>query len=335
MEKLLKNIEVPTGNICIMQGQKGKLEFLSLGDYGRNANVKADFLGLKNEINGVPNGKIMPLQEKWVITISSQYGCSMMCKFCDVHKVGKGINATLQDLTDQLTNGLLLHPEVLETKRLNIHYARMGEPTFNFNVIKHAAGLTEEVKPFLSKSHIHPVISTMLPRKNKRLLDFLLRWCGLKNNIFCGDAGVQFSINSTCDNQRKEMFSGNSISLDEISLIGKLLPFPMGRKYALNFALADYYELNAKKLLELFSPDKFMVKITPLHLTNSCKENRIKTTGGYEYFAPYKDAEESLKRAGFDVLVFVPSIEEDEGRITCGNAILSGTMPNTKYKIIL
>ena len=70
MEKLLKNIKVPTGKICIMQGQKGKLEFLSIGDYGRNVNVKADFLGLKNQINGVPNEKTMPIEEKWVITVA-------------------------------------------------------------------------------------------------------------------------------------------------------------------------------------------------------------------------------------------------------------------------
>ena len=79
---IIKNIKVSTGNICIMQGEKGKIEFLSIGDYGRNANVKADCLGLTDEINGVPNGKIIPLEEKWVITISSQYGCSMDCKFC-------------------------------------------------------------------------------------------------------------------------------------------------------------------------------------------------------------------------------------------------------------
>ena len=83
----------------------------------------------------------MPLEEKWVITISSQYGCSMMCKFCDVPKAGKGLNATKDDLTNQVIGALKLHPEVLATKRLNVHYARMGEPTFNFNVIEHAKGL--------------------------------------------------------------------------------------------------------------------------------------------------------------------------------------------------
>ena len=66
-----------------------------------------------------------------------------------------------------------------------------------------------------------------------------------------------------------------------------------------------------------------MVKITPLHLTNSCKENSIETTGGYNYFTPYKSAETALKKVGFDVLVFIPSLDEDESRITCGNAILS------------
>lgn len=334
MAQIIKNIKVPTGNICIMQGQKGKLEFLSIGDYGKQANVKADFLGLTDEINGVPNGEIMPLTEKWVITISTQYGCSMNCKFCDVPKVGKGINATKQDLTDQVVNGLKLHPEILATKRLNIHYARMGEPTFNFNVLKHAGGLKKEIRPFVNRSHIHPVISTMLPKSNKRLVEFLQYWCEIKNLDFRGSAGLQLSINSTSDEQRNDMFSGNALTLKEISEIGRLLPDPVGRKYALNFALADYYELDADKLVALFNPDNFMVKITPLHMTKSCQDNDIKTTGGYEYFTPYKSAEEALKKAGFDVLVFVPSMDEDEGKITCGNAILSGYMPNVRYEVI-
>ena len=58
---IIKNIKVPTGNICIANGEKGKLEFLSIGDYGKEKNLKADFLGLKDEINGVPHGDILPL----------------------------------------------------------------------------------------------------------------------------------------------------------------------------------------------------------------------------------------------------------------------------------
>lgn len=335
MKNIIKNIKVPTGNICVIQGCRGKLEFLSIGDYGKNANIKADFLGITREINGVPNGEIMPLTEKWVITISTQYGCSMNCKFCDVPKVGTGLNATTFDMTNQVIHGLMLHPEVEATKRLNIHYARMGEPTFNFDVIAHAQGLKKEIRPYIGRSHVHPVVSTMLPNKNKHLVEFLQEWCEIKNEIYKGAAGLQFSINSTNDSQRNEMFSGNSLSLEEISGIGRLLPDPVGRKYALNFALADDYIIDAVKLAKLFDPKNFMVKITPLHKTKSCEQNGIITTGGYEQFTPYQKPESDLKKAGFDVIVFVPSYDEDLGLITCGNAILSGNMPKVKYEEIL
>ncbi|SUY50049.1 hypothetical protein [Lacrimispora sphenoides] len=58
------------------------------------------------------------------------------------------------------------------------------------------------------------------------------------------------------------------------------------------------------------------------------------TTGGYKSFVPYQDVERNLIKEGFDVLVFIPSSDEDEGRITCGNAILSGTLPECEYKIV-
>ena len=99
--KIIKKMIVPTGEIYVGQTRRGNLEFLTVGDYGKDANIKADFLGITRELNGVPNGKPMPLTEKWVVTISTQYGCSMGCKFCDVPKVGPGRNATKQDMIDE------------------------------------------------------------------------------------------------------------------------------------------------------------------------------------------------------------------------------------------
>ena len=332
---LIRNIKVPTGNICVIQGDKGMIEFLSIGDYGKDSNIKADFLGITREINGVPNGEIMPLSEKWVITISTQYGCSMRCKFCDVPKVGEGLNASLDDLTNQLIEALKLHSEITSTKRLNLHYARMGEPTFNRNVIEHAWRLYSIAKPYIGESLIHPVISTMLPKKNKDLIQFLVEWCDIKNQTYRGEAGLQFSINSTSNKQRKDMFSGSSLDLEGISNIGCSIPDPKRRKYTLNFALADNYEVDAKKLFSLFDPKKFMVKITPLHMTQSCEGNNIITTNGYDSFVPYQKVEQELKEVGFDVIVFIPSYDEDQGLITCGNAILSGSIPKVKYQELI
>lgn len=45
-----------------------------------------------------------------------------------------------------------------------------------------------------------------------------------------------------------------------------------------------------------------------------------------------KAVEEDLKGNGFDVIVFVPSYDEDNGLITCGNAILSGKVPTSSYQ---
>lgn len=316
----------------IVSGNKGNLECLSIGDYGKEVNLKADFMGLTRNIEHVEHQEMLPLTEKWVITISTQYGCSMNCKFCDVPKVGKGVNATYDDLKNQIITGLSLHSEIESTKRLNVHYARMGEPTWNKAVLDFTKNMRKELYPYIGRSLIHPVVSTMLPKDNRYLNEYLNEWMEIKNYNFRGDAGLQFSINSTSDKERDDMFSGNSLSLTEISEIGKMIDFPKGRKITLNFAVADY-EVNAEKLRELFSPDKFVVKLTPMHKTHTALENGIKTDGDYNTMYPYIHIEESLKKVGFDVLVFIASDYEDLGRITCGNAILSGSLPDCPYEV--
>jgi 23S rRNA (adenine2503-C2)-methyltransferase len=307
---ILRNIEVPTGNILVVEGERGKLECLSLGDYGKTVNL--------NQHKKVIHGTLLPLEEKWVCTISTQYGCSMSCTFCDVPMVGPGINATPKDILSQVETVIKLHPEVKKCERFNIHYARMGEPTFNHAVIESAI-ILRSLYPWLN---IHPVVSTMMPKRNSSLREFIENWCKVKNHDFRGEAGLQLSINSTFEEEREEMFSGQALSLSDISAMMDRMPMPAGRKYTLNFALAEY-TIDAMYLARLFSPDKFIVKITPMHKTRAAIDNGIETRGDYTEQYPYTAVEENLKRAGFEVLVFIASKEEDESRITCGNAILS------------
>ena len=316
--------ETPTGHICLMQGERGEpLEFLSLGDYGKQKNIKADFLGLTREINGVPHGELLPLEQKWVITISPQYGCSMGCKFCDVPKVGPGTNATMFDLLAQVFYAISLHPEVTRTDRLNLHFARMGEPTFNPTILSAVSILKER---FVEKGWgFHPVISTMMPRKNKYLWAFLHQWLFMKNTILGGEAGLQLSINTTNIDARSETMP-EAMYLPHIAdMMRDLLKSTgafVGRKIALNFALTDS-DIIAPYLRYLFDPKYFMCKITPMHNTVSAVDNGLITLNGYKSYYPYQSVERDLKAAGFDVIVFIPSQEEDNSRITCGNAILA------------
>lgn len=316
--KILKNIITPTGNILIVDGSKGKLEMLSLADYGKEKNIKAEFMGLSREIEGVPHGTLMPLTEKWVITISTQYGCSMGCTFCDVPKVGKGINASCNDLIKQVLTGIYLHPEIESTKRLNIHFARMGEPTWNPNVLDAVKWMKEHLD---TEYNVHPVVSTMMPRRNEWLKTFIHTWMRIKNRLYKGNAGLQISINSTNEIEREKMFSNNALSLYDISKLMEGI-IPSGRKITLNFALCNY-EINENILRQYFNPDDYLIKITPMHKTNACVKNNLLTKDGYTNYYPYREVEGRLKSVGYDVIVFIPSLEEDESRITCGNAILS------------
>ena len=96
---------------------------------------------------------------------------------------------------------------------------------------------------------------------------------------------------------------------------------PKGRKYTLNFPVTNQTILEANKLSSLFCKDKFIVKITPIHETHSAIENGFEVSG-YSDYDVYKKFEQPLLDEGWDVIVFVPSKEEDSDRITCGNAII-------------
>lgn len=315
---MINKIETRTG--AIFYNIEKQWECLWVGDYGKNKNVKANFLGLTNEINGVFHEDV-DLSEKLVLTLSTQKGCPMNCEFCDATKLKFKGNLSLQELYEQ-TELLIKDAKVPFTKRLNLHYARMGEPTFNDAVLYHSKLLKQDGAEGMEYDTLHPVVSTMLPKSNSKLEDFIFEWVNIKNNLYNGEAGLQFSINSTDESQRDIMFKNQSLSLLEISNLAAKLPMPVGRKYTLNFAVTKDTILDADKLDLLFNKNKFIVKLTPIHETKNAIENNY-DIDGYKDYDVYKQFEQPLLDLGWDVIVFVPSKEEDDDRITCGNAIIT------------
>lgn len=324
--KIEKRLQVPTGDILVVDGEKGLLEFVSVGDYGKAVNLKCDAIDLIREPKPVRHTDLLSLTEKWVITISTQYGCSMNCTFCDVPKVGAGRNATFKDLIKQVLTGIKLHPEITWTNRLNIHFARMGEPTWNPNVLDAAKWFKRHLD---HEYKIHPVVSTIMPKKNEWLKTFIHTWMRIKNRLMQGNAGLQISINSTDEKERDAMFNNNAHSLEGIAKIMEGI-IPSGRKITLNFAIAEY-DIDPNVLLKYFDPDDYIVKLTPMHKTEMAEKNNIRTKGDYTQYYPYAEYEKPLLKAGYDVIIFIASVEEDLGMITCGNAILTGKLPQIEY----
>lgn len=319
---MIQEFKTRTG--CIFSDTENLLEWLYVGDYGKENNIKADFLGLHKEINGVQH-KDVDLDYKLVVTISTQKGCPMKCQFCDCPKVGFHGNASIGDLMFQVSHALT-KCGAGHTKRFNLHLARMGEPSFNSaNVFEFLANhLERTVNNNIKADIIHPVFTTMLPKaKANDMAQILKDFTHIKNHLYKGEAGLQLSINSTDEEQRNELFRGKSLSLRDISKICESLPMPIGRKYTLNFPVTAQTILDPAVLGQLFDKDKFIVKITPIHETNEAKEFNLQTKMGYYKYDVYRQFEQPLVNAGWDVIVFIPSIEEDEDRITCGNALLS------------
>lgn len=298
------------------------LEYLYVGDYGKENNIKASFLGYDKRIDKVEH-KPVDITDKLVVTVSSQKGCPMNCNFCDCPKLGFKGNATLPELITEIMSGVALSG-IKHGQRLNVHYARMGEPTFNPNVITSA----EFIAQMLMNDHsdvtfdtYHPVVSTMMPKANKNLKEFLHKW--VETGFAYGGEdgfGLQFSINTLDENNRNEMFKNRSLSLQEISDIIKELPMPKKRKYTLNFAVTSKSNLDVTLMNKYFDKEKCIVKMTPIHETVEAVDE------GYEIvhdFDVYEQFEQPLVNDGWDVIVFVPSKEEDEDRITCGNSLIA------------
>lgn len=294
-----------------------KLEYLYVGDYGKENNIKADFLGYTKKIEKVEHRPV-DITEKLVVTVSSQKGCPMKCNFCDCPKFGFHGNCSTIELVSEVTTAIALSG-IKRGKRLNIHYARMGEPTFNRNVIVSANRLFYLTREMFDE--FHPVVSTMCPKGNTGLYEFLHDWivagysCGGKDGF-----GLQFSINTLEEEKRNEMFRGKSLSLPEIGDLIKRLPAPKKRKFTLNFAVTSESNLDPELMNKYFDKDRCIVKITPIHETHEAVEN------GYEIvksFDVYEKFEKPLTAAGWQVIVFIPSAEEDADRITCGNSLIA------------
>lgn len=298
------------------------LEYLYVGDYGKENNIKADFLGYTKRIDKVKH-KPIDITDKLVVTVSSQKGCPMNCNFCDCPKLGFYGNASTIELVSEITTGIALSG-IKHGERLNVHYARMGEPTFNPNVVTSAKIIFQIVKDSnadISFNTYHPVVSTMMPKSNKNLEKFLHDWVDT-GFIYGGEDGfgLQFSINTLDEEERNKMFHNKSLSLQEISDIIKSLPMPKKRKYTLNFAVTSKCNLDVDLMNKYFNKDKCIVKITPIHETVEAVNE------GYEIvndFDVYEKFEQPLVKDGWDVIVFIPSKEEDADRITCGNSLIA------------
>ena len=254
-------------------------------------------------------------KDKWVLMISTQFGCAVGCRMCDAGAMGFHGNLAAGEMLAQVRRVLSDNPALDPSThpKLKIHFARMGEPALNPAVLEALRLLSSEM-PFPG---LMPSLSTVAP-KTPEAEAFLERLIGIKDAHYAGGRfQLQFSVHATDSGLRKKIVPIPVWSLEEIAAYGKRFVRPRDRKITLNFALSDGERLDVAELRRTFDPALFLIKVTPVNPTYSAGLNGSVNVWNNPP-AGLSDDSAALERAGFTVILSPSAKEEIEAETSCG-----------------
>jgi len=258
-----------------------------------------------------------PREDKWIVNVSTQFGCPVNCIFCDAGGDFKG-NLTVAEMLAQVRYVLDCHPGLAAScGKLKVHFARMGEPSLNDDVVRAMAAL-----PLMPELKDTPglwcCVPSVAPKGRERWFADLK---AMKDDCFPGRFQLQFSVNSTSEKERDRLMPFPHWSMDQIAVYGESFYKPGDRKPVLNFALADDVPFDLDAITKRFCPDCFAIKITPLNPTARGTANGLKTVLRSRRDTILNEATQVLGKAGYEVVISVGDGREDEIGSNCGQAV--------------
>jgi 23S rRNA (adenine2503-C2)-methyltransferase len=255
-------------------------------------------------------------QEKWVLMISTLYGCPVGCAMCDAggYYHGKVSKEAMFAQIDHMV--LRYYPNrVIPCQQFKIQFARMGEPAFNPAVLD----VLEELPQRYDVPGFMPSISTIAPKGADVFFERILE---IKQLQYAGgNFQFQYSIHTTDEARRDEIIPVKKWSFEQMAAFGERFFMPGDRKITLNFALAEGQPVDPQVLLHHFDPQKFLIKITPLNPTYQAAE-----FGLTSYIDPRQEEREyeivdALREAGYQVIMAVGEVEENYIGSNCGQYV--------------
>ena len=252
---------------------------------------------------------------KWIINISTQYGCPVSCLFCDAGGGFQG-NIPAELMLEQIRAVLDRHaPDLrLRCEKLKVHFSRMGEPALN----PHVLDVLEELPRLIPTPHLWACVATIVPAGTGEWFASLAR---LKRRLYPGRFQIQFSVNSTDEQCRAAMMPFPHAALPELVGLGASLHKDGDRKIALNVALAHGVPVEAEVIEKMFDPRVFMVKLTPLNPMEAGRESGMMTALLPASPGSVDSLVQRLVQSGFDVVVSIGDPREDEIGSNCGQAV--------------
>lgn len=254
--------------------------------------------------------------EKWVLIISTLFGCPVDCEMCDAGGSyrGKLSRAEMLDQIDFLIRQRFPDREI-PVEKFKIQFARMGEPAFNDEVL---AVLSELPRKYRAPG-LMPCLSTIAPRGCDGFFD---RLKDIKNQYYPGGHfQLQFSIHTTDESLRDRIIPKDKWNFSEIADYGERFFQSGDRKITLNFALADHLPVSAGVLESTFDPGRFVIKVTPVNPTLKVREKRINNLIVNESQAENLNWVRQLRQDGYEVIVSIGELEENKIGSNCGQYI--------------
>jgi 23S rRNA (adenine2503-C2)-methyltransferase len=267
----------------------------------------------------------LPREKKWVLMVSTLFGCPVACQICDAGGSYQGklstseILAQIDFLVDQRFPG-----GKIPVENFKIQFARMGEPAFNMAVLE----ALEALPGHYDAPGLMPSLSTIAPNSANTFFNQLP---AIKDRYYSGGKfQFQFSIHTTDEIQRDKMIPVKKWSFARMGEYGRSWHRPGDRKITLNFALVDGMPLDPDILLKYFDPDKYLIKITPVNPTAQVAKH-----GYISHVDPYQPEKvhsivEALRSNGYQVILSIGEVEENQIGSNCGQYVLkylSGKMP--------
>jgi len=255
--------------------------------------------------------------ERWVLMVSTLFGCPVKCLICDAggQYQGKPDAKQIMDQIDYLVDKWFPDREI-PCEKFKIQFARMGEPALNPAVLE----VLELLPARFVAPGLIPSISTIAPHGSDGFFERLLE---IKDQFYTGGKfQFQYSLHTTDQPQRDILIPVRKWNFSQMAKFGNRFVKKGDRKITLNFALAENMAIDQSVLLEYFDPRNYLIKITPINPTCQAVKN-----GLVSYLDPKKPEERSelvtrLIDSGYDVIVSIGEIEENQIGSNCGQYVL-------------
>lgn len=255
--------------------------------------------------------------ERWILMVSTLYGCPVKCLFCDAGGGYRG-KPTAEEILRQVDYLVYRwYPDGrVPARKFKIQFARMGEPALNMAVLD----ALEQLPGRYDAPGLMPSVSTIAPHGAEAFFEGLL---DVKDRLYAGGRfQFQFSLHTTDEAARERLIPVRKWSFAQMAAYGERFYRAGDRKITLNFALAEGMPADPSVLLRYFDPARYLVKLTPVNPTVRATQNGLLT-----HINPYwpdsaRPLAGALAEAGYEVVVSIGEVLENQIGSNCGQYVL-------------